>query len=770
MTLKSPLRQGNQQASVSADPLALAHVRSRSAKEGWLYVRGARELVDFLARSGKPPSAVGSEDLAAFKAAVRSREGEDQAGIERARAKIEGACAYLRFLSCRGELVEDEALFFALNERITPGVVASAFGESLRARILREAAAFRETLAAEGKDAKVSSDHQRAAVRLLFFLERRGKRVSDFEPGDWVAFEDEVKGGLAGELVLAGARAYLRRKGVAAALGQGKGTWKRPREVKNLALLSPESRRELLSFRERLTGAVGASTRHAYVWGARELLLFAERRGVTIGRLSLDDWRAFEAEIRAREARGELGRSWLPGALSGARRYLRERAERGGAIEESLLPYVTPHDLETRCGIEAARDGAGAAILREVEAFARERASRGYEDTPNARQGALALLRFVLRRGLTLADMTAADWADFRREAPRGTRYRDPSSLLGGASAYLRIKVEQGVLARSPVPPRPVPRASPPALPEELEASLAHLEEGMAARDLAPGTRKSYRRAVWELLAWAYEEHGVSRMGDISRDMLSAYRLRLQSEPTKKGTPCALLTQIGTLCALRFFFSWLVETGRLLADPTRHLPYPRSPRYLPRSLEVAEIARFIRSLPKDTLGLRDRALVELLYGTGMRRGEASKLDLSDVDFEQRQVLVRQGKGRKDRVVPLGRKAKEALLDYLERGRAKLVRGADPGALFLGRDGRRLGKGQISDRLRALGLKIRLKLAPHLLRHSCATHLLKGRADIRHIQRLLGHESLQTTERYTRVEMADLRGVIDRCHPREKEGK
>lgn len=769
MTPNPPTCHENQRGRVSpspaeADPLgdALPHIRSRSRKEGWLYVRGARELVDFLAASGKTLARLTAQDVTAFKEAVRSREGGGHAGIERARAKIEGACVYLRFRSCQGQLVEDEPLFFALNERIKPGVVASAFGDGLRARILREAAAFRETAGM-----KACSDRQRAAVRLLFFLERRGKRACDLEPADWVAFEDEVKDGVAGRLVLAGARAYLRSKGLSAALGQPPDSWRRPSEVKTLALLSPESRRELLAFRERLTG-VGASTRHAYVWGARELLLFALGRGLGIDRLTLADWSAFEEEIRAREARGEIGPSWVPGALSGARRFLRERAEGGGAIEATLLPYVTPRDLGARCDIEAGGSAQEAAIVHEALAFAHERASRGYGDTPNARQGALALLRFLARRGRKLAEMTTSDWEDFGREATSGTRYKGAAPLLVGASAYLRIKVEQGVLAKSPVPPRPIQRAQPPALPEDLARSLTALEEGMAAQDLALGTRKAYRRAVWGLLAWASEEHGLLRASDLTRDTLTAYRLRLQSEPARNGNPYSLLTQIGSLAALRFFFSWLVKTGRLLSDPTRHLPYPRPPRYLPRSLKVAEIARLIRSLPKDTLGLRDRAMVELLYGTGMRRGEVSKLDLADVDFEGRQVLLRQAKGRKDRVVPLGRKAKQALVDYLEGARGKLVRGVDHGAVFLGRDGRRLGTNSVTDRVHALGRRIHLKLAPHLLRHSCATHLLKGRADIRHIQRLLGHESLQTTERYTKVELTDLRGVIDRCHPREKE--
>jgi integrase/recombinase XerD len=336
-----------------------------------------------------------------------------------------------------------------------------------------------------------------------------------------------------------------------------------------------------------------------------------------------------------------------------------------------------------------------------------------------------------------------------------------------GAAAYLRIKAREGMISDGQVPKAVVHYGATPELPPSLAACLPLLEEAMAAQDFSPNTRPSYRRALRDFLVWLSQEHGISELAEVSRDVLTAYRLALQARASRKGTPYALHTQIGILTSLRFFFSWLVKTGRLLGDPTVHLPRPRRPQHLPRSLKVSEVARLIASLPQTTLGLRDRALVELLYGTGMRRSELARLRLDDVDLEQRQLLIREGKGRKDRVVPLGKKAKKVLLDYLEHGRVKLLRGKEQNAVFLGRRGERLSCSQVTHRLAELGLKVHLKLAPHVLRHSCATHLLKGRADIRHIQRLLGHKSLQTTERYTKVEVADLREVIQRCHPREK---
>jgi site-specific recombinase XerD len=248
---------------------------------------------------------------------------------------------------------------------------------------------------------------------------------------------------------------------------------------------------------------------------------------------------------------------------------------------------------------------------------------------------------------------------------------------------------------------------------------------------------------------------------------MTAFRLSLQTRETRKGVPLAVSTQHGTLSALRFLFSWLVRKGTLLADPMVHLDSPRLVDRLPRPLKVEEVESLLRSLPDTTLGRRDRAIVELLYGTGMRRMELASLNVGDVELEEMTVLVRRGKGRRERLLPLGTKAKEALLEYLEASRPGLVRSTTE-ALFLSGSGRRFSGHGLMIRLRNVGERVGLKVRPHLLRHSCATHLLRGRADIRHIQQLLRHKSLRTTERYTRVEVQDLKDVIRRCHPREKQ--
>jgi site-specific recombinase XerD len=182
---------------------------------------------------------------------------------------------------------------------------------------------------------------------------------------------------------------------------------------------------------------------------------------------------------------------------------------------------------------------------------------------------------------------------------------------------------------------------------------------------------------------------------------------------------------------------------------------PRRPRRLPDAPAKAEVEEVVDGFDASTpLGLRNRALLELVYSAGLRSAEAVALDLGDVDFEQERVHVRAGKGAKDRVVPLGEEAADLVARYLDRARPELARGAD-NALFLSARGRRLDTSTLR----------RLVRHPHRLRHAFATHLLEGGADLRTIQELLGHASLSTTQMYSHVDAKRLRKVYDRAHPR-----
>jgi integrase/recombinase XerC/integrase/recombinase XerD len=221
------------------------------------------------------------------------------------------------------------------------------------------------------------------------------------------------------------------------------------------------------------------------------------------------------------------------------------------------------------------------------------------------------------------------------------------------------------------------------------------------------------------------------------------------------------------LASLRAFYRTLREHGQISQNPADLIPSPKRPRNLPKVLRPDELAALLDRIPASTpLELRDRALFEIAYGCGLRAEELVNLDLTSVDFDGEQLRVL-GKGSKTRYVPAGEPALRAVGRYLERGRAALTgAGAEP-ALFLSKTGRRLSTSDVRRRLRVWTRHAAAQGAvhPHALRHSYATHLLEGGADLRAIQELLGHSSISTTQIYTRVESARLRAAYERSHPR-----
>ncbi|MGH2942312.1 MAG: tyrosine-type recombinase/integrase, partial [Solirubrobacteraceae bacterium] len=221
------------------------------------------------------------------------------------------------------------------------------------------------------------------------------------------------------------------------------------------------------------------------------------------------------------------------------------------------------------------------------------------------------------------------------------------------------------------------------------------------------------------------------------------------------------------LAALRAFFATLREHGEIEANPADLLAAPKRARRLPSVLAPQDISRLLDRIPASTpLELRDRALFEIAYASGLRAEELVCLDVTSVDFDAEELRV-EGKGAKTRFVPVGEPALRALGRYLERARATLAHDRDERALFLSKSGRRLSTSDIRRRLRVWARHAALQggVHPHALRHSFATHLLEGGADLRTIQELLGHASVSTTQIYTRVESARLRGAYTRAHPR-----
>jgi site-specific recombinase XerD len=244
----------------------------------------------------------------------------------------------------------------------------------------------------------------------------------------------------------------------------------------------------------------------------------------------------------------------------------------------------------------------------------------------------------------------------------------------------------------------------------------------------------------------------------------------LGERPSERtGQLLALNTRALVVSVVKAFFAFLEREGLLLQNPAKDVSPPPRQR-LPRALGQDLLRRLLAVAEETTpLGQRDRAILELLYGSGIRLMECVRLDLMDLDLERGTLLVRNGKGKKDRFVPVTGRAHAALVAYLNEARPILTERCDDGALFVARYGRRLGPLSVRTIVRKRAARVGVSATPHVLRHSCATHLLAGGADVRQVQELLGHKDLETTALYTKVDTRELGRVLRRCHPRERHG-
>ncbi len=308
------------------------------------------------------------------------------------------------------------------------------------------------------------------------------------------------------------------------------------------------------------------------------------------------------------------------------------------------------------------------------------------------------------------------------------------------------------------------PRPAGDKIARFLKLYEEHLQVRHAAR-----TVPAYMADVRVFLAWL-DDKGEN-LADVRTQDLLAYQTDLYAARKKDGKPYSTSIQVNRLSAVKSFFRFLYRRGFMLHDPAAAVDYPRSEMRLPRGILTKQEARKIVEAPdmRGPAGLRDRAILETLYATGIRVSELGKLTLQDVDTEELVMRVVMGKGGKDRNVPLTRAAAAAIERYLLDGRPKLRGTRRSARLFLSPRGCPLRASTANDIVHAWAKQAGIKrtITCHTFRHSVATHLLKGGADIRHIQALLGHASLQATERYTHVEVSDLMEVIRRAHPRGK---
>src|SRR3954470_2522925 len=297
------------------------------------------------------------------------------------------------------------------------------------------------------------------------------------------------------------------------------------------------------------------------------------------------------------------------------------------------------------------------------------------------------------------------------------------------------------------------------AISDPWRQALRTFDADLQRRGAADRTRKAYGTDAAELAAWATANQLEPTQVDYKALRRWAARL------SQKGA--APRTMARKLASTRSLFRSLLEHGQIAANPADLLPAPRLPQTLPRTLKPADVASLLDKIPAATpLEQRDRALFELAYASGLRAEELVDLNVASIEFDAEQVRV-EGKGDKTRFVPAGEPALKALGAYLERARPALsARDGEP-ALFLSKSGRRLSTSDVRRRLRvwARHAATQTGVHPHALRHSFATHLLEGGADLRAIQELLGHASISTTQVYTRVESARLRAAYAKSHPR-----
>ena len=326
------------------------------------------------------------------------------------------------------------------------------------------------------------------------------------------------------------------------------------------------------------------------------------------------------------------------------------------------------------------------------------------------------------------------------------------------------------------VKPRMPASAKPrdPAHDNPLHAYSHAFRDWALATGISVSTVATRERAIGRFIAWA-DERGITRPADITRTLLERYQRALYLHRKADGQPLSLTSQEALLNPLRALFKWLVRENHILANPASELVLPRRPRQLPKTLLTVTQIEHILNQPDVTeiTGVRDRALLETFYSTGIRRMELVHLTLYDLDLAHGTLMIRGGKGGKDRLVPIGERAGAWVGRYLAEVRPQLVTRNDERTLFLTDYGEAFEKNRLGDLVQRYMHHAGIAHGScHVFRHACATHMLENGADIRFIQVLLGHAELTTTQIYTQVSIQKLKEIHAATHPAklQREGK
>jgi integrase/recombinase XerD len=309
----------------------------------------------------------------------------------------------------------------------------------------------------------------------------------------------------------------------------------------------------------------------------------------------------------------------------------------------------------------------------------------------------------------------------------------------------------------------------PPATP--LTALLEKHLEDLRLKSYSECTIRTRRRLVGFFLEWA-AERGIAEPVEVTRTVLEAWQRHLFHYRKKNGEPLHHTAQHDRIVPLRVWFKWMARNHYILHNPASEIELPRLGFHLPKAVLSAHEAEQVLAQPDigDPLGLRDRAILETLYSTGMRRMELIGLKVWDIDVERAMVTIRQGKGRKDRIIPLGDRAALWVRKYLSEARPKLVSEPDDHSVFLSNAGEVLSLDHLTHVARSYvdAANIGKSGACHLFRHTMATLMLEGGADIRFIQAMLGHADLKTTQIYTHVAIRQLQEIHRATHPAKLE--
>ena len=303
--------------------------------------------------------------------------------------------------------------------------------------------------------------------------------------------------------------------------------------------------------------------------------------------------------------------------------------------------------------------------------------------------------------------------------------------------------------------------------PESIWNYMLRFTCWQAERSYSAHTVDARARTLRVFAAWA-AERGLIRVQEITRPILERWQRHLFLYRKADGEPLAVRSQLAHIHPLKAFFRWLARENHILYNPASDLELPRIGRRLPRNVMTIAEAEQVLSQPNLTLamGVRDRAMLETLYSTGIRRMELVGLNIYDLDAQRGVVMVREGKGKKDRVIPIGARALAWIDKYLADVRPDFASGADDGTLFLSSYGQPLGVARLAEIVRECvnDSGIGKRGSCHMFRHTMATLMLENGADIRFIQAMLGHADLKTTELYTQVSIKALKAVHTATHP------